>query len=114
MKLLPVEEARTLARVLKALSHPLRLQILRALEHGDSCLCDLHPFFRLNQSNLCRHVALLKQVGIVTERRAGSRVILHLATPGILKTVPCAAAVADADLARRMTASRAAPRPGAP
>jgi ArsR family transcriptional regulator len=112
LKVMPLEEARILARVLKALAHPLRLQILRALEYGDSCLCDLHPFFRLNQSNLCRHIGILKQVGIVTERRAGPRVILHLATPGILKALPCAATVADADLARRLTASRAGTRTG--
>lgn len=103
-QLLAVEEARSLARVLKALGHPLRVQILRVLQQGDTCLCEMHPFFRLNRSNLCRHVGLLRQAGILTERRAGSRVILHLAMPGILKAVDAAREVARAEAASRTKA----------
>ena len=78
------------------------------LQQGDACLCDMRPFFRLNQSNLCRHIHVLKQAGMVTERRAGPKVILHLAEPGMLKAFPLAADVAEADLTRRAASRRAA------
>lgn len=107
---LPLQEAKARARVLKALAHPLRLQIIQALQNGESCLCELEPFFKLNRSNLSRHLAILKQVGIVSERRAGPRVMLKLATPCILRAFDCAMEVvrADHESRNRALAPRAA------
>ena len=98
------DEARARARVLKALGHPLRLQVVDALHQQDLCLCDLHPQFKVRQPTLSRHLAVLKQAGILTERRAGSRIILHLATPCIVRAFDCAMEVAQADHARRTRA----------
>ncbi|HMP75002.1 MAG TPA: metalloregulator ArsR/SmtB family transcription factor [Kiritimatiellia bacterium] len=98
---LPNEEALARARVLKALAHPLRLQVVYALQHGETCICELEPFFQRNQSNLSRHVNQLKQAGLVAERRAGPRVMLRLATPCILRAFDCAMEVVKAEHQRR-------------
>jgi ArsR family transcriptional regulator len=102
------EEARARARVMKALGHPLRLQVVDVLHHGDRCLCDLHPLFKVRQPTLSRHLAVLKEAGLITERRTGPRVILHLATPCILRAFDCAMEVVQADHQRRARAVREA------
>lgn len=101
---LTLDDAKARARVMKALGHPLRLQILDALQRGDLCLCELHPLFKVRQPTLSRHLSVLKQAGLVTERRAGPRVILHLATPCILRAFDCAMEVVQADHRRRTRA----------
>ncbi len=95
------EDVQARAKVLKALGHPTRLHILDLLEQGDLCLCEFNPLFKIRQPTLSRHLAVLKQAGIITERRAGSRLILHLATPCILRSFDCAIEVVQADHVRR-------------
>lgn len=107
--LIPAEEARAKARVMKALGHPLRLMIVHLLHGQDFCPCDLHPLFKVRQPTLSRHLAVLKQAGLVTERRHGSRTILHLATPCILRAFDCAMAVVQSDHVRRARAVRSRP-----
>ena len=106
---MPPEEAKARARVLKALGHPLRLQVVEALYRQDLCLCELHPMFNVRQPTLSRHLAVLKQAGILTERRAGPRVILHLATPCIVRAFDCALEVVQADHVRRSRALKRTP-----
>jgi DNA-binding transcriptional ArsR family regulator len=101
---LTLDDAKARAKVMKALGHPLRLLMLDALQRGDLCLCELHPLFKVRQPTLSRHLSVLKQAGLVTERRAGPRVILHLATPCILRALDCAMEVVQADHRRRTRA----------
>jgi DNA-binding transcriptional ArsR family regulator len=75
---------------MKALGHSARMQILDLLDQQDLCLCELHPLFKMRQPTLSRHLSVLKQAGLITERRAGPRLILHLATPCILRALDCA------------------------
>ncbi len=87
------EEAAARARILKTLSHPARLVILDALSRGDRCVRQLQPLLDVDQSVLSRHLACLKNAGIVTERREGARVFHHLACPCILDALGCAVGV---------------------
>ena len=100
------EDVQARAKVLKALGHPTRLQILDLLDQGDRCLCEFNPLFKIRQPTLSRHLAVLKQAGIITERRAGSRLILHLATPCILRAFACAVEVVQVDQTRRAQSIR--------
>ncbi len=89
------------ADVLKALGHPLRVQMLEALARGDRCVNDLRVLSAVSQPTVSRHLAWLKRAGLVTERRAGPRVIHHLACPGILQALKCADDAAVAAKTRR-------------
>ena len=60
-----------LSETLKALSDPNRLRILNLLGQGTLCVCDLEDVLKLNQSNLSRHLAKLKQAGLVTGEKKG-------------------------------------------
>jgi ArsR family transcriptional regulator len=60
-----------LAETLKALADPNRLRILNLLGDRTLCVCDLEEILGLQQSNLSRHLAKLKQAGLVTSQKKG-------------------------------------------
>jgi DNA-binding transcriptional ArsR family regulator len=95
------DEATARARILKAMSHPARVILVDALSRGDRCVCELLPLLGLDQSVVSRHLAHLKQAGIVTERKDGVRVIHHLECPCILKALECTLGVLRRDAQRR-------------
>ncbi len=70
-----------LAERLKALSDPTRLRVVRLLDHGELCVCDLMEALDLPQSKVSRHMSFLKKSGWVTSRRSGKWVYYSLATP---------------------------------
>ena len=94
-------QARIRADILKALAHPVRIMIVSALTAGDRCVCDLNKLVDIAQSNMSRHLAVLKKAGIVTDRRLGMNVFYHLQTPCILQAFECAVEVVRADTKRR-------------
>ena len=94
-------QVKTRATILKSLGHPVRIQILETLASRDCCVNDLHVRSTICQANISRHLACLKRAGLVTERRAGPRVIHHLACPGILQALKCADDAALAAKRRR-------------
>lgn len=60
-----------LTDLLKALADANRLRILNLLGDRTLCVCDLEDILGLNQSNLSRHLAKLKQVGLVRGEKRG-------------------------------------------
>ena len=86
-------QAKARADVLKALAHPTRVLILDALSRGDQCVNDLRRLAATTLPTISRHLDKLKKAGIVTERRAGPRVIHHLACPCILEALECTVGV---------------------
>lgn len=95
------EELRARARVMKALASPVRLKIVDELRRGERCVCELQPLFPMNKSTLSRHVAELKNAGIVGERRQGVRCFLRLRTPCVLKMFDCTMGVIRAEARRQ-------------
>ncbi len=59
------------ARIAKALAHPSRLLILDALAEGERCVCELTPLVGADQSTVSKHLAVLKNAGIVEDRKDG-------------------------------------------
>ena len=56
----------------KALSEPVRLRILYLLlEKGELCVCDLVEALALSQSVVSRHLATLRNGGLLLARREG-------------------------------------------
>lgn len=59
------------ARIAKALAHPSRLMILEALEGRERCVCDLTELVGADQSTVSKHLAVLRQAGLVEDRKDG-------------------------------------------
>ncbi|MCM1971329.1 metalloregulator ArsR/SmtB family transcription factor [Streptomyces sp. G1] len=72
---LPRERAVALARNLKGISDPTRLQILSVLlaaPEGEACVCDLTPLLELAQSTVSQHMKMLVDAGLVSRRKRGT------------------------------------------
>jgi len=84
------QQAKIRGEILKALAHPVRVLIVGTLSKGDRCVCELNKLADIDQSNISRHLAVLKKAGIVTDCRDGMKVFYHLRTPCILNALKCA------------------------
>ncbi len=100
-------EASVRAEILKALAHPVRVLIVDKLRSGEQCVCELNRLARINQSNMSRHLAVLKKVGILSSRRSGMKVYYRLQTPCILRAFDCALEVIRDDGKRRLATLKA-------
>lgn len=54
-----------------ALSDTTRLELLERLKGGEQCVCDLTDLFKTGQSRLSFHLKVLKDAGLVQDRREG-------------------------------------------
>jgi len=66
------------ARVAKALAHPSRLLMLDALQDGERCVCELTELVGADQSTVSKHLAVLKQAGLVDDRKDGVKMHYRL------------------------------------
>jgi len=60
-----------LALLFKALSDETRLRILKLLEHGELCVCDIVAALQMSQPKVSFHLAALKEAGLIRDRREG-------------------------------------------
>ncbi|BCR03698.1 transcriptional regulator [Desulfuromonas versatilis] len=65
----------------KALSDETRLRILALLSAGELCVCDLVSILELPQSTVSRHLAYLRNAGLVSDRRQGVWMYYRFAQP---------------------------------
>ncbi|WP_094606868.1 putative HTH-type transcriptional regulator [Sporomusa silvacetica DSM 10669] len=74
----------------KTLAHPVRLRILRTLEQGERCVCEIIEELDIEQSNLSQHLSNLKKQGIIDSRKDGQKVIYRIVYPSVLEIVSAA------------------------
>lgn len=68
------------ASLFKALSEPVRLRVLYLLlEQGELCVCDIVDALELSQSVVSRHLAYLRNGGLLNTRREGVWVYYQVA-----------------------------------
>jgi ArsR family transcriptional regulator, arsenate/arsenite/antimonite-responsive transcriptional repressor len=60
-----------LTNTFKALSDETRLRILKLLEHGELCVCDIVAAFDMIQPKVSFHLGVLKAAGLVKDRKEG-------------------------------------------
>ncbi len=74
---------RELELALKAAADPTRTRILKLLEGGPLCVCQVQAVLGLAPSTVSKHLTLLKSAGLVQERRDGKWIEHRLAArPG--------------------------------
>ena len=61
------------AERLKALGHPVRIAIVRALAEQSCCCADVCNKLPLAQSTVSQHLKVLKDAGLITFQRSGVR-----------------------------------------
>jgi ArsR family transcriptional regulator, arsenate/arsenite/antimonite-responsive transcriptional repressor len=71
------------ARLFHALSDETRLQILERLRYRERCVCELTDALDAAQSRLSFHLKVLKDAGLVTDRREGRWMYYTLSTEAL-------------------------------
>jgi len=70
---------RDLELALKAAGDPTRTRILKLLEGGGLCVCQVQAVLGLAPSTVSKHLTLLKRAGLVEDRRDGKWITYALA-----------------------------------
>ncbi len=84
------------AAVFKALAHPTRLWITNQLATGERCVCEFVDAMEYDFSTISKHLAVLKQAGIVADEKRGKQVFYSLKVPCVLHFMQCLEGVAKA------------------
>lgn len=77
------------AAVVKALAHPTRIAIAEALADGELCVCELQELSGSDMSTVSKHLKLMKEAGILADRKVGLWVHYRLRIPCVLRLLDC-------------------------
>ena len=92
------------ANVLKALAHPVRLMLVDALRGGERCVCELVEVVASERTSTSKHLAILKQAGLLRDRKEGLKVFYSLACPCVLEFFDCVEGVLRSNLETQQAA----------
>ncbi len=79
-----------LANRLRAVAHPVRLQILDMLRQGEICVCHIEAALKKRQAYVSQQLMVLRDARLVEYRKDGLQVFYRLAEPsvaGLLDTI---------------------------
>lgn len=71
------------ADLFKTLAHPARLAILSILREGEQCVCHIEAMLKLRQAYISQHLKVLKDAGIVSDRRDGWNMYYRVLRPEV-------------------------------
>lgn len=90
------------ARVIKAMAHPARLCIVDELSKGKLCVKELTSIIGADMSTVSKHLAVLKNAGIIKSNKQGANVIYILKMPCMLGFFSCVETVIKATAKEQM------------
>lgn len=86
------DEARNAARarIVRAMAHPTRLFMVDEIaQHGRMCVCELTAMIGADMSTVSRHLAVLRNAGVLNDSKQGAQVFYELAFPGMARFLEC-------------------------
>jgi len=70
-------------KVMKALSDPSRVKVIKALEVRELCVCELREVVGLAQPTVSKHLKVLEEAGLIAGRKDGQWVYYRLSPASI-------------------------------
>jgi len=77
------------ARIIKAMAHPTRLFIIEELAGEEQCVHELTEKIGVDISTVSKHLAILKDVGIVEGDKRGPQIYYRLRMPCVSRFLGC-------------------------
>lgn len=77
------------SEIFKALGHPRRLAMVKALAAGEMCVCELRSLVDADMSTVSKHLAVLKAAGVVDFEKRGSNVYYRLVLTCLIPVFEC-------------------------
>lgn len=65
-------------KIFKALGDPSRVRILKMLEAGELCVCEVREVLNLSASTVSKHLSILRDAGLIVDSKAGKWVNYRL------------------------------------
>ena len=65
-------------KVMKALSDPNRIKIVKMLQHRSMCVCEIQEALQISQSSVSKHLKILEDAGLVDFEKDGLWVNYYL------------------------------------
>jgi DNA-binding transcriptional ArsR family regulator len=93
--------------VFEAIAQPTRREIMRLLADGERTAGDVVAHFSLSQPAISQHLKVLRETGLVNERREGTRRLYSVRPEGMADLHSFIAEVLPAGLARLKRAAEA-------
>ena len=84
------KQIRFRARIFNALSDPTRLEILEFLRASEKCVCEIIPHVGLIQPVVSRHLKILKDCGLVRDRKDGNKRLYSITEPNVFEIIDAA------------------------
>jgi DNA-binding transcriptional ArsR family regulator len=81
--------AEDVAEVLKAVAHPVRLQIIELLEAGEMCVGDIVTALGVKQAITSQQLNMMKDKGVLNCRRDGVKVYYRIENKDVIKLLYC-------------------------
>ncbi len=75
--------------VLKAVAHPIRLQIVMLLCQREHSVSEMYQLLDVRQSVVSQHLALMRRMGLVAAERGRSRGTYRLEEPQLRDIIQC-------------------------
>jgi ArsR family transcriptional regulator len=95
MKAIDMEGPEGEVEVFKAASDPCRLRILKLLKEGELCVCEIMTALKKPQSTTSHHLSILREAGLVKERRDGKWSYYRLADGAVNEMLKQAGALKE-------------------
>ncbi len=84
------QQAQRRAHMFKAMAHPMRMYMLEMLQDRPWCVCEMADQLGMDKSVASKHLSQLKEAGLVSDTKTGTRVEYRLAVPCVLDVAACA------------------------
>ena len=81
--------AEHVAEVLKAVAHPVRLQIVELLETKEMCVGDIVMALGGKQAITSQQLNMMKDKGVLNCRRDGAKVYYRIENENVIKLLDC-------------------------
>jgi len=81
--------AENVAEVLKAMAHPVRLQIIELLEQKETCVGDIVDALGGKQAITSQQLNMMKDKGVLGCRRDGTKVFYRIENKDVIKLLHC-------------------------
>lgn len=78
------------ANMLKAIAHPVRIQIIGCLENGSRrTVTEIHTFLGIEQAATSHHLGILKDKDVLASKREGKNTYYYLKHPNLKILLDC-------------------------
>lgn len=85
------------AKIIKAMAHPSRLFIIEELSKRKCCVHELTEMIGADTSTVSKHLSVLKNAGLVNDKKEGNSIYYSLRVPCIMEFFGCVEDVLSAN-----------------